>query len=269
VEYQIDSSHARNAKLNFHRLVFEAPMGLTGLMDQTLTSAHPLTRPAAGPVELRISEAPVAYPDAVAFMENRIAAIRAGTAPECVWFLEHPPLYTAGTSAKTSGLLAPNRFPVFAAGRGGEYTYHGPGQRVAYVMLDLNRPSWSGGGTDVRRFVHNLEEWLIRTLARLGVTGERRDGRIGIWVTRGTREDKVAALGIRVRHWITFHGIALNVAPNLEHFSGIVPCGISAHGVTSLRDLGRAATMSDVDAALQAAFADVFGVALAPARSAG
>ncbi|MGE3335466.1 MAG: lipoyl(octanoyl) transferase LipB [Rhodospirillaceae bacterium] len=220
-------------------------------------------------MELRISDAPVAYPDAVAFMEERIAAIRAGTASECVWFLEHPSLYTAGTSAKTADLLAPNRFPVFPTGRGGEYTYHGPGQRVVYVMLDLNRPNWSGGGTDVRRFVHNLEEWLIRTLARLGVTGERREGRIGIWVNRGIREDKVAALGIRVRHWITFHGIALNVAPNLEHFSGIVPCGISAYGVTSLRDLGRTTTMAEADAALRAAFTDVFGVDLTLARGAG
>lgn len=244
-------------------------MGVIGLMDQPLTSAAPVSRPAAGPVELRISETPVAYPDAVAFMEERIAAIRAGTAPECVWFLEHPPLYTAGTSAKAADLLAPNRFPVFTSGRGGEYTYHGPGQRVAYVMLDLTRPDWCGGGTDVRRFVHNLEEWLIRTLARLGVTGERRAGRIGIWVDRGTREDKVAALGIRVRHWISFHGVALNVAPNLEHFSGIVPCGIAAHGVTSLRDLGRATTMAEADTALRAAFTGVFGVDLVPARSAG
>jgi len=242
-------------------------------MDQPFPSSAPpsppATRPANGPVELRISEAPVPYPEAVAFMEERIAGIRAGTASECVWFLEHPPLYTAGTSAKTSDLLAPHRFPVFAAGRGGEYTYHGPGQRVAYVMLDLSRADWCGGGTDVRRFVHNLEAWLIRTLARLGVTGERRAGRIGIWVDRGDREDKIAALGIRVRHWITFHGIALNVAPTLEHFSGIVPCGISAHGVTSLRDLGKTATMAEADTALRAAFTEVFGVELAPARNAG
>lgn len=237
-------------------------MGVTGLMDQPFPSSAPAVRPAPGPVELRVSEAPVAYPDAVAFMEERIAAIRAGTAPECVWFLEHPPLYTAGTSAKAADLLAPNRFPVYATGRGGEYTYHGPGQRVVYVMLDLSRPNWSGGGTDVRRFVHNLEEWLIRALEKLGVAGERREGRIGIWVRRGLGEDKVAALGIRVRHWITFHGIALNVAPSLEHFSGIVPCGISAHGVTSLRDLGRPASMADADIALRAAFTEVFGVDL-------
>lgn len=215
-----------------------------------------------GPVELKISTTPVPYAEAVAFMENRIAAIRAGTAAECVWFLEHPPLYTAGTSAKAADLLAPERFPVFASGRGGEYTYHGPGQRVAYVMLNLNRPVWCGGRPDVRRFVHNLEGWLIATLARLGVAGERREGRIGIWVARGNREDKIAALGIRVRHWISFHGIALNVAPDLDHFSGIVPCGIAAHGVTSLRDMGLTTSMAEADDALRASFADVFGVAL-------
>lgn len=237
-----------------------------GIMDQAPPPARPDDRPSphrrGGPVELRVSDAPVPYPQAVAFMEERTQEIRAGRAPECVWFLEHPPLYTAGTSAKHADLLAPNRFPVFPTGRGGEYTYHGPGQRVAYVMLDLNRPAWSGGGPDVRRFVHNLEAWLIGALARLGVAGERRPGRIGIWVTRGGREDKIAALGIRVRHWISFHGVALNVAPNLEHFSGIVPCGISGHGVTSLRDLGLATTMAEADAALRAAFGEVFGVPL-------
>lgn len=231
-------------------------------MDNTASSAEPRIRPAGGPVEFRVSGAPVPYPDAVRFMEERVKAIRAGEAPECVWFLEHPPLYTAGTSAKPADLLAPERFPVYATGRGGEFTYHGPGQRVAYVMLDLNRLNWSGGGTDVRRLVHNLEEWLIRTLAILGVKGERREGRIGIWVARNGREDKVAALGIRVRHWITFHGVALNVAPELEHFSGIVPCGIAAHGVTSLRDLGLKTTMPEADAALRTAFADVFGIRL-------
>lgn len=231
-------------------------------MDQAVPSGSPLPRPNAGPVELRISPAPVPYPEAIAFMEARVKAIRAGEAPECIWFLEHPPLYTAGTSAKAADLLAPERFPVFATGRGGEYTYHGPGQRVAYVMLDLNRPDWCGGGPDVRRFVRNLEEWLIRTLARLGVTGERRAGRIGIWVAHDGREDKIAALGIRVRHWITFHGIALNVDPALEHFTGIVPCGIAAHGVTSLRALGRETTMAEADEALRAAFTDVFGVTL-------
>ena len=239
-------------------------------MDQTLQSVSPPARASAGPVELRVSQSPVGYLEAVAFMEERIAAIRAGTAPECIWFLEHPPLYTAGTSSKTADLLAPNRFPVFAAGRGGEYTYHGPGQRVAYVMLDMNRATWCGGGPDVRRFVFNLEHWLIRTLERLGVTGERRAGRIGIWVDRGGgREDKIAALGIRVRHWISFHGVALNVAPDLEHFSGIVPCGIAGHGVTSLQALGLKTTMADADTAMRAAFTDVFGVSLTPTRSAG
>lgn len=237
-------------------------------MDQALSPASPFSRATSGPVELRLSDGLVGYPEAVTFMEERIAAIRAGTAPECIWFLEHPPLYTAGTSAKTADLLAPNRFPVYASGRGGEYTYHGPGQRVAYVMLDLNRSRWCGGGPDVRRFVFNLEHWLIRTLERLGVTGERRAGRIGIWVDRGgpdqliRREDKIAALGIRVRHWISFHGVALNVAPELEHFSGIVPCGISGHGVTSLRALGKTATLAEADAAMRAAFTDVFGVTL-------
>lgn len=236
-------------------------------MDQAVPSELPEIRPSGGAVELRVSQAPVAYPDAIAFMEQRIAEIRAGTATECIWFLEHPPLYTAGTSAKAADLLAPGRFPVFAAGRGGEYTYHGPGQRVAYVMLDLNRADWCGGGPDVRRFVQNLEEWLIRTLARLGVTGERRAGRIGIWVDHAGREDKIAALGIRVRHWITFHGIALNVDPALDHFSGIVPCGIAAHGVTSLRALGKDTTMREADDALRSAFTDVFGVPLHVARA--
>ena len=232
------------------------------VMDQAPPPLTPQIRRAGEPVEFRVSDAPVAYPDAVAFMEERVRAIRAGTAPECVWFLVHPPLYTAGTSAKPADLLSPGRFPVYPTGRGGEFTYHGPGQRIAYVMLDLNRPNWSGSRPDVRRFVHNLEEWLIRTLALLGVAGERRQGRIGIWVDRNGREDKVAALGIRVRHWITFHGIALNVAPELEHFSGIVPCGISGHGVTSLRDLGLRTTMAEADDALRIAFADVFNLHL-------
>ena len=193
------------------------------------------------------------YPEAVAFMEDRVAAIADGRAPELVWLVEHPPIYTAGTSAKDSDLLDA-RFPVFKTGRGGQFTYHGPGQRVGYVMLDL-RPR----GGDVRKFVHDLEEWLIRTLAHFNVKGERREGRVGIWVVRGSREDKIAALGVRVRRWVTFHGVALNVEPDLSHFSGIVPCGISAHGVTSLADLGITATMADVDVALQASFEKVFG----------
>lgn len=206
-------------------------------------------------LEWRISDAPVPYPEAHAFMEERVAQIRAGTQPECVWLLEHPPLYTAGTSADPSDLLAPDRFPVYQTGRGGQYTYHGPGQRVAYVMLDLKRR-----GPDVRAFVCNLEEWLIRTLARFVIKGERRDGRVGIWVDRGQgREDKVAAIGVRVRHWVTFHGIALNVDPDLSHFQGIVPCGISQYGVTSLWDLGLTPTLEDVDCALMASWDDVFG----------
>jgi lipoyl(octanoyl) transferase len=203
----------------------------------------------------RISDAPVTYPAAVAEMEARVASIADGHASELVWLLEHPPLYTAGTSAKNEDLLAPTRFPVFATGRGGQFTYHGPGQRVGYVMIDLRQR-----GNDVRRFVRDLEEWLIKTLAAFNVRGERRDGRIGIWVARkGGREDKIAALGIRVRRGVTFHGVSFNVDPDLEHFSGIVPCGIQGHGVTSLADLGITATTADVDLALRRAFEDVFG----------
>jgi lipoyl(octanoyl) transferase len=203
----------------------------------------------------RISDAPIAYPAAVSAMEARAAAIAEGRARELVWLLEHPPLYTAGTSAKATDLLAPARFPVFEAGRGGQFTYHGPGQRVGYVMMDLRRRD-----NDVRRFVRDLEEWLIRTLAAFNVRGERREGRVGIWVARkGGREDKIAALGIRVRRGVTFHGISLNVDPDLEHFSGIVPCGIQEHGVTSLADLGITAAMPDVDLALRTAFDRVFG----------
>jgi lipoyl(octanoyl) transferase len=197
-----------------------------------------------------IADAPVAYPDALSFMERRVADISAGKAPETVWLLEHPPLYTAGTSAQTEDLLTPDRFPVYDTGRGGQYTYHGPGQRVAYVMLDLNRR-----GRDLRRYVASLEQWIIDTLAAFNVKGERRQGRVGIWINRGHgREDKIAAIGVRVRHWVTFHGIAINVDPVLEHFSGIVPCGIAEHGVTSLVDLGLPVTMADLDVALKEAF---------------
>jgi lipoyl(octanoyl) transferase len=186
-------------------------------------------------------------------MEARAAAIANGTEPELVWLVEHPPIYTAGTSARDEDLLDP-RFPVFKTGRGGQFTYHGPGQRVGYVMLNL-RPR----GGDVRRYVHDLEEWLIRALKRFDVQGERRADRVGIWVVRGDHEDKIAAIGVRVRRWVTFHGIALNVAPDLTHFGGIVPCGIRGHGVTSLKDLGVGANMADVDAVLRAAFEEVFG----------
>jgi lipoyl(octanoyl) transferase len=213
-------------------------------------------------VEWRFSDTPVAYPEAVAAMEQRVAEIHAGTAPELVWLLEHPPLYTAGTSARPSDLLDGGRFPVYATGRGGQHTYHGPGQRVGYVMLDLKRR-----GADVRAYVHRLEEWLIQTLARFNVKGERREGRVGIWVARGApgdrngREDKIAAIGVRVRHWVSYHGVALNVDCDLSHFAGIVPCGIATpqFGVTSLLDLGITATMPDVDVAMKDAFEDVFG----------
>jgi lipoyl(octanoyl) transferase len=206
-------------------------------------------------VEWQVVQGLVAYETAVAAMETRVARIRAGTAPELVWLLEHPPLYTAGTSARDSDLVDPGLLPVHRTGRGGQYTYHGPGQRVAYVMLDLSRR-----GGDLRAYVCGLEDWLIRTLARFGVTGERRPGRVGIWIDQGGgRESKIAAIGVRVRHWVTFHGVALNVAPDLDHYRGIVPCGISEHGVTSLARLGVPTAMDAVDAALRASFAEVFG----------
>lgn len=222
---------------------------------------------AAPAVEWRTADGLVAYPDAVAFMEARVADIRAGLAPEMVWLLEHPPLYTAGTSARDDELLDPHRLPVYRTGRGGQYTYHGPGQRVAYVMLDLRRR-----GCDVRRFVHDLETWIIAALARFNVRGERRDGRVGIWIDRSRtggppgREDKIAAIGVRLRHWISYHGIAINVEPDLSHFEGIVPCGVTEHGVTSLVDLGLPVALADVDVALEAAFAEVFGDKLEGAR---
>jgi lipoyl(octanoyl) transferase len=209
-----------------------------------------LTKPA---VEWRVAPGQTPYPEAVAFMEERAAAIATGHRPELVWLVEHPPIYTAGTSAKESDLLDA-RFPVFKTGRGGQFTYHGPGQRVGYVMLDLKQR-----GGDVRAFVRDLEEWLIRALAQFNVEGERREGRVGIWVRRGTREDKIAALGVRVRRWVTFHGVSINVDPDLSHFDGIVPCGIREHGVTSLADLGLPVSMADVDVALRRTFVDVFG----------
>ncbi len=199
--------------------------------------------------------APVLYPAALAAMEARAEAIAAGTARELVWLLEHPPLYTSGTSARAEDLVQPALFPVFKTGRGGQFTYHGPGQRVGYVMLDLRTRA-----RDVHAFVRALEAWLIDALADLGVRGERRDGRVGVWVTRSDgREDKIAALGIRVRRWVSFHGVSLNVAPDLSHYDGIVPCGIREHGVTSLAALGVKATMSDVDRVLRTAFERRFG----------
>ncbi len=205
------------------------------------------------PVEWRIDDRPVGYEAAVATMEARVRAVRQDGAPELVWLLEHPPLYTAGTSADPAELLAPDRFPVFRTGRGGRYTYHGPGQRIAYAMLDLRARE-----LDVRCYVHNLEEWLIRTLARFGLVGERREGRIGVWVRRAGAERKIAALGVRVRRWVAFHGIALNVEPDLAHFDGIVPCGIAGFGVTSLAAEGLVVSMPEADSALRAGFEDVF-----------
>jgi len=209
--------------------------------------------------EWRITAAPVGYEDALTEMEARVAAIHDGSAGDLVWLLEHPALYTAGVSANPDELLAPARFPVHRTGRGGRYTYHGPGQRVGYVMMDLRRH-----GQDVRAYVHNLEEWVIRALAEFGVTGERRDGRIGIWVVReggllGPVEEKIAAIGVRVRRWVAFHGVAINVAPDLSHFEGIVPCGLAGFGVTSLKALGHDVSMTDMDAALKRSFAQVFG----------
>src|SRR4051812_44789883 len=210
-------------------------------------------------VEWRISGAPVPYPEAVVAMEARVAAIAAGNAPELVWLLEHPPLYTSGTSGKDADLLDP-RFPLFSTGRGGQLTYHGPGQRVAYVMLDLKHRQ-----PDVRAYVAGLEAWIIRALAAFNVRGERREDRIGVWVARPEKgqghEDKIAAIGVRLRRWVSFHGIAINVEPDLAHFSAIVPCGVVdiRYGVTSLVDLGLPVTMEDVDVALRQAFEEVFG----------
>jgi len=200
-------------------------------------------------IEWRVSTAPAGYDEALAFMEARAAAIRAGTAGECVWLLEHPPLFTAGTSADEVELINPLGFPVYTAGRGGRYTYHGPGQRVVYVMLDLEKR-----GKDIRCFVHALEGWMIDALAELGVPAHRAEGRIGIWVGEGADEKKIGALGVRVKRWVTLHGFALNVAPDLSHFGGIVPCGISEYGVTSLAELGKQIPMAGVDASLKRGF---------------
>ena len=215
-------------------------------------------------VECVISNGLTPFVDAETFMQDRAAKIAIGAAKELIWFVEHPPLYTAGTSAKVADLLTPKRFPVHKTGRGGEYTYHGPGQRIVYVMLDLSKR-----GRDVRSFVAALESWIINTLYAFNVIGERREDRVGVWVKRSDKgydglsgqlkEDKIAALGIRLRKWVSFHGISINVEPDIEHFSGIVPCGISQHGVTSLVDLGLPVTMTDLDCILKAKFVDVFG----------
>jgi lipoyl(octanoyl) transferase len=221
----------------------------------------PLTaKTGLAPVEWRVSEALVPYPDALAQMDERVAAIIAGRAPELVWLLEHPPLFTSGTGTRADDLAGTGRFPLFETGRGGRLTYHGPGQRIAYAMLDLRER-----GQDLRRYVAGLEEWIIRTLAQFGVAGERREDRVGVWVRRPDqgegREDKIAAIGVRVRKWVTLHGISLNVAPDLGHYQGILACGVSdpKQGVTSLHDLGIAASMADVDAALRESFGEVFG----------
>jgi len=219
--------------------------------------AQPEPEVAASPQWI-ISREPVAYEEAVRAMEAHATAIRAEGAPERVWLLEHPPLYTAGTSAAAAELIDPNRFPVHRSGRGGRYTYHGPGQRVVYIMLDLE-----ARGRDVRGFVHRLEDWMIAALARFGVEGERRADRIGVWVARPElgpgREDKIAAVGVRIRRWVSLHGVALNVAPELAHYGAIVPCGITGHGVTSLASLGVEVSMDEVDRALMESFGDVFG----------
>ena len=209
-------------------------------------------------VEWRVSDALVAYDEAVAAMEARAEAIAAGDAAELVWLLEHPPLYTAGTSARETDLVEPARLPVFSTGRGGQYTYHGPGQRIAYVMLDLKRRK-----PDLRAYVAALEAWLIGALDRFGVTGERREDRVGVWVRRPDRgvgsEDKIAAIGVRVKRWVTLHGVSLNVEPDLSHYTGIIPCGVRDHGVTSLADLGRVVSTAEVDMALRETFEGVFG----------
>ena len=221
-------------------------------------TADKLKRIDGRPVEWLISDNPVAYTDALEAMRSRALAIAEGRAAEAIWLLEHPPLYTAGTSAQPGDLLRPDRFPVYEAGRGGQYTYHGPGQRIAYVMLDLRER-----GRDIRCLVQGLEGWIIDTLSAFNVGGERRQGRIGVWVRRPDkgplREDKIAAIGVRVSKWVSFHGISLNVSPDLSHYDGIVPCGISDQGVTSLEDLGQIVSMSEVDMALRAAFEHRFG----------
>lgn len=225
-------------------------------MSEALTSPR-LVRASPGTVEWRTAVGALAYEDAIATMEARVSDISDGSADELVWLVEHPPLYTAGTSAKPGDLLDANRFPVHETGRGGQYTYHGPGQRVAYAMIDLRER-----GQDLRAYVHGLEAWVIETLSFFGISGERRDGRVGIWVAHDNgHEDKIAAIGVRVRRWVTYHGISINVAPDLDHFSGIVPCGIGEDhlGVTSLAALGIDADMDEVDTALRAGFTKIFG----------
>ncbi|CBI76393.1 lipoate biosynthesis protein B [Bartonella clarridgeiae 73] len=227
------------------------------LSHQFKTTGH------TSPVEWKISDNLVEYPEALRYMQERVENISAKIAHEQVWLLEHPPLYTAGTSAKQKDLLAPHSLPVYESGRGGEFTYHGPGQRVAYIMLDLKRRK-----QDIRAFISALEQWIIQTLLQFNVKGERREDRVGVWVIRPDRpltingtltEDKIAAIGIRMRRWVSFHGICINIDPDLSHYTGIVPCGIANHGVTSLLDLGLTVTMHDVDIAMKRAFEQIFG----------
>lgn len=237
-----------------------ATVVLKGQLRAMSDSLDILRRDDGLPAGWAVSRGLVPYPEAVAAMEARAAAIAEGRAGELIWLLEHPPLYTSGVSAKAEDLLAPGDIPVFETGRGGQFTYHGPGQRVAYVMLDLNRR-----GRDVRRFVRGLEAWIVDALTAFNVDSGPREGRVGVWVERRdhghVREDKIAAIGVKIRRWVSFHGISLNVEPDLSHFSGIVPCGIREHGVTSLVDLGRPVTMDEADAALRAAFEATFGPA--------
>ncbi|MDR3509373.1 MAG: lipoyl(octanoyl) transferase LipB [Caulobacteraceae bacterium] len=236
------------------------------MLDRSLNPEAPtplMGRPDGRPVQWAVSTAQVPYPEAVAAMEARAQAIADGEAEELIWLLEHPPLYTAGVSAKPADLIAPDRFPVFQSARGGQFTYHGPGQRVAYAMLDLR-----ARGRDVRAFVAALEAWIIGALGHFNVEGQIREGRVGVWVERRapgapTREDKIAAIGVRLRRWVSFHGISLNVEPDLSHFDGIVPCGIREHGVTSLVDLGLPVTMAEADEALRSSFHHVFGPTVA------
>ncbi|UJQ95250.1 lipoyl(octanoyl) transferase LipB [Mariluticola halotolerans] len=234
---------------------------LTPGKNKVPATSEKLLRADSRPVHWQISEGLVPYPQALDTMRARARAIADGEAEELVWLLEHPPLYTAGTSAKAVDLLTPEKFPVYDAGRGGQYTYHGPGQRIAYVMLDLRQR-----GRDIRCLVQNLEAWVIDTLAAHNIKGELRDGRIGVWVQRPERgamsEDKIAALGVRVSRWVSFHGISLNIAPDLGHYDGIVPCGIRDQGVTSFEDLGQLTSMAEVDISLKAAFEQRFGPVL-------
>ena len=234
------------------------------MLNRSLSQPDTLSmpRPDGAPAGWAVSTAPVPYPEAVAAMHERVEAILEGRAGELVWLLEHPPLYTAGVSAKPADLIDPDRFPVFETERGGQFTYHGPGQRVAYVMLDLRER-----GRDVRRFVQSLETWVIGALAEFDVKGQVRPQRVGVWVERRSpglppHEDKIAAIGVKLRRWVSFHGVSLNVEPDLSHFSGIVPCGISEHGVTSLADLGRSAALDEADAALRLSFERVFGATI-------